>query len=115
MAKKQIDTFNQKEVATAINNALTFSLRPSKLEGQLPEKRLTKLRSYALPVFAPLIDMIEEEVLRPEEVVIIALAGAMLVQALHVMKTTHLPAVAVVEDLFTEELVADARNHSHTR
>lgn len=113
------DTFNQKEIAVAINNAIAFAKSPKKL-GTITEKRLARLYEYATLLFKPLSDELvapEElpfqdnpelhltlaEIIKPEEAVLICLCGAMYFHALKVMGTTKLPAMDSVGSLLEKK------------
>lgn len=87
-------TFTQKEIASAIANAVTQALHPTSLK-VIPVERLHKLREYAQAACEVMLEHTEEELpdgrplLRPEELVLIMLSGALYVQCGAVMKGVH--------------------------
>ncbi len=78
----------------AINNAIALAKSPNKT-GSL-EARFPKLQEYALALFEPLRTEIADEFLKPEEAVLICLAGALFHQMGDVMHTDKLPMGTVV-------------------
>lgn len=90
---KAAKTFNQKEIGNAINNALQHSMSPLSLGCAIPEARMRKLREVSTALFAPICELLDEEdsVIRPEEAVVIALAGALYFQLRNVQNTTKIP------------------------
>lgn len=75
-------------------------LKPASLGAEIPEARLRKLRAYSQGLIAPLIKHTEEGLVRPEEVVIILLAGALFTQLRHVLDSEKVPAGPLVNELF---------------
>lgn len=112
------DTFNQKEIAAAINNAVVFAKAPNKL-GEISPKRLAELHEYAVALIQPLREELEiaaeipqkygaeflpmDKYLKPEEAVLILLAGALVFQAHHVMGTNKLPALETTSALLEKK------------
>jgi hypothetical protein len=93
------NTFTQREVADATNNAVIRSLRPASL-GEIPEPRLRKLRAYSQGLLAPVLKHIEAEVLRPEEAVMVLTTAALFTQLKHVMRTDKMPTAGLVNDMY---------------
>lgn len=100
MAKKESSLFSQKEILAALNNAVVMSRRPAR-HGEIPEKRLAKLRSYVEALVAPTRLHMGEGMLRPEEVVHFLVTAALFFQA-DLMGTTKFPAFEEADFLYGE-------------
>lgn len=100
---KNKDSFTQKEIANAINNAIVFARAPNRL-GEISEERLRKLRNYSVSLFQPLTREIDDEFVRPEEAVLLCLCGALFFQMKDVMGTDKVPAAGVVKANLGEKI-----------
>lgn len=90
MPSKVKDTFQPREIGEAVNNALVMARKP--VAGEIPEERFgRKLRPYAIALVAPVTEALEEELIRPEEAVVILLAAALLLHMQHVMHSDKVP------------------------
>lgn len=74
-----IKHFSPKDIITVINNALALSSRPD--AGEIGEGRLRRLSEYAQAVVKPCEEHIAEELLSAQELVVVLLSCALLVQA----------------------------------
>lgn len=99
--KKEPLTFSQREILTALNNAVVMSRKPARL-GEIPDKRLAHLRQYALALVAPTRLHMGEDLLRPEEVVHFLTTAALFFQA-ELMGTTKFPAFDETAVMYGEE------------
>lgn len=88
-----------REVGEAVNNAVVKAFAPSSI-GPIPEPRLRKLRAYSQGLLAPMLKHVEEEIIRPEEVVMVLLTAALFTQLKYVMRTDKLPLAGRVNDLY---------------
>jgi len=76
--KKENNGYTHRGIGVAIQNAVVAALHPT--GNEIPQKRLARLRGYAIAVLEPLrIHLSEEELLRPEELVVVLLAAALVV------------------------------------
>lgn len=75
------------------------ALRPASI-GEIPEARLRKLRAYSQGLVAPLLKHIEQDIIRPEEVVVVLSTAALFVQLKNVMRTDRLPMGPAVIDIY---------------
>lgn len=99
LSKAKKDSFGMREIGDAANNLVIRAQRPATL-GKIPEERLRRLRAYSQGLLAPLIKHIEEEIVRPEEVVFILGAAALFTQLKYVMRTDKIPFGPTVEEIF---------------
>lgn len=90
MAKNKADTFSQKDVLAAINNAFVLSSRPSTI-GELTDARKARLSVYTQALVAPVKEHCAEELILPEEIVYFMLGTALFFQA-QLMGTNKIPA-----------------------
>ena len=90
MAKNKTDTFSQKDVLAAINNAFVMSSRPSTI-GELTDARKARLSVYTQALIAPVKEHCAEELILLEEVVYFLLGTALFFQA-QLMGTNKIPA-----------------------
>ena len=68
--------FTHREIAVMLNNCIAATMRPMALGLEIPEARKRKLRNLATEVIQELELMVEEDVLRAEEVVFMLVASA---------------------------------------
>jgi hypothetical protein len=99
LSKSKKNTFGAREIGDAINNVVIKSLRPASM-GTIPEARLRKLRAYSQGLLAPLLKHIDEDILRPEEVVMVLATAALFTQLKYVMRTDRLPMGPLVNELY---------------
>lgn len=99
LTKKIKNTFTAREVGDSCNNLVLRSLRPVSL-GEIPEARIRKLRAYSQAVMAPMLKHVEEELLRPEEVVMILATAALFVQLRYVLRSDKVPMGISARDLY---------------
>jgi hypothetical protein len=98
-ATKQKNTFTQREVGDSANNLVVRAMKATSL-GELSDARLRKLRTYSQAALAPMLKHVDEEVIRPEELVIILATAALFVQMTRVMRTSKMPMGPAVEDIY---------------
>lgn len=99
MNKSKKNTFTQREIGDATNNAVVRALRPASL-GEIQEARLRQLRAYSQGLLGPTLKHVEDEVLKPEELVIVLTTAALFVQLKHVMGTDKMPLGPKVIELY---------------
>lgn len=97
--KNKSNTFSQKEISTAINNAVVFAKAPTKV-GEIEDRRLQRLREYAMALIEPLNEEIFEMYMKPEEAVLILLTAALYLQCTQVMNTEKLPEYGTAKALY---------------
>lgn len=90
------DLFTAKEINIFLNNALLAARQPRSLEIPIPEARLRKLRNYLTALLQPIETELQDELLRPEEVVFMLLAGAAYYQK-RLLPTSHLASEEILE------------------
>lgn len=100
------ETSNQREISIALNNAISATLRPTRI-GPIPEARLKRLHAVAKALIAPAQELLEpdkyqEAVLEPEELVAVLAVAALYVQLTNVMKTTKVPFAGLSKEMFDE-------------
>ena len=102
MAKTDKKTFSQRDISEAINNAVIYAKSPTRT-GTITPARLARLYEYTKAYFDPLWAEIDEEILAPEEVVLICLAGGLVTQMKYITKSTQLPAVSEIKPMLLGE------------
>ena len=92
-----------KDIQVAINNAIALVLGS---EDGPPEARLRRLSQYTRAFYGPMREtLLEDELLRPSEAVVILLACALLTHAATVAEVDRkVPAVAVLDVFFKQEV-----------
>lgn len=102
-------TWTQREIAAAISNAVVQAAHPNSLK-VIPPERMRCLREYAQAACEVMLEHTEETLppddrplLRPEELVLILLAGALFVQATKIMGSTSITNLEVGRLLFEKE------------
>ena len=95
--KKDPNGYTKRQIGIAIQNAVVSALHPP--SGEVPQKRLARLREYAIAVVEPLRRHLveDEELLRPEELVVVLTAAALLIHEQDV------PADSVIEKPLSAE------------
>lgn len=97
------DTNTQREIVTAINNAVAATLRPARL-GPIPEARLRKLHEIAKALIAPAQELLVPETglvaLEAEELVCVLAMASMYVQLVNVMKSAKVPFGGLSKEVF---------------
>ena len=101
---KDDNTYNQKELTTAINNAVAAALKPSRI-GQIPEGRLRRLSAISQALIEPARELLEppdggDPVVEPEELVAILAVATLFVQLRDVVKTTKVPFAGLSKEIF---------------
>ena len=102
----KIETNNQREISTALNNAVAAALRPARI-GPIPEGRLKRLHLVAQALIAPAQELLEPDqdglsALEPEELVAVLAVAAMYVHLTNVMNTTKVPFGGLAKEVFDE-------------
>jgi hypothetical protein len=90
---KKSQSFNPREIAVALNNAMVLSSRPTSLSTEIDEKRLPKIREFTEAYYQPMLELVDDNVLCPEEAVKVLASAALMVHLLLVLKTEKLPLV----------------------
>lgn len=89
-------TFTQREIASALSNAVVQARHPTNLR-IIPDERIRRLREYAQAACEAMLEHCDEQLedgsplLRPEELVLILSVGALWVQASRVMRSCSVP------------------------
>lgn len=99
LSKGKKNTFTQREVADSANNLVIRSLRPASI-GEISDSQLRKLRAYSQGLLAPVLKHVDQELLRPEEAVMVFATAALFLQLKHVMHTDRLPMGPKVVDIY---------------
>lgn len=86
-------SFNAREIALAINNAMVLASRPTSISSEITEKRFPKIREYTAAILEPLLQHVDEDLLMNEELVMALVSAALIVQQVHVLKSDKLPLV----------------------
>jgi hypothetical protein len=105
MADKKVTTVTQasgKEVQAALNNCIALVLGS---EDGPPESRMRRLAQYTREFYRPMrAVLLEEELLRPSEAVVILLSCALLThQSTLVAEERKVPATMLLDVLFNKE------------
>lgn len=98
------DTYNQKELSTALNNAVAAALSPSRI-GRIPESRLRRLSEISKALIEPARELLEPDdggsaVVEPEELVAILAVATLFVHLRDVVKTTRVPFAGLSKEIF---------------
>lgn len=78
---KSTDLFSKRQIFDAVNNALARAMRPA--PEAVSKKRFARLHKYAEALTKEVERLVAEELLRPEEAVVIFLSSALAVQHGH--------------------------------
>ena len=98
------DTYNQKELTLALNNAVAAALKPSRI-GPIPDNRLRRLSEISKALIEPARELLvpdEDDVviLEPEELVAILAVATLFVHLRDVVKTTKVPFAGLSKEIF---------------
>ena len=101
---KDDSTYNQKELTTAINNAVAAALKPSRI-GPIPEGRLRRLTAIAKALIEPARELTQPPdggppAVEPEELVAILAVATLFVHLHDVVKTTKVPFAGLSKEIF---------------
>ena len=102
-------SYTQKEIASAISNAVVQAAHPNSLKF-IPHERLRCLREYAQAACEVMLEHTEETLpddrplLRPEELVLILLSGALFVQSVKVMNNMNVNNLELGKLLFEKDV-----------
>lgn len=101
------NSFTQRQVSIAANNALAIAMKPSRL-GKIPESRLKHLRAVAQALVEPVLQLIlvedpQDKLMEPEELVATLLSAALFVQLQYVIGTDKVPMARLAAEVHQKD------------
>lgn len=97
MATKNLEPkkYSPRDIGVALNNALVAASRPE--ESEILLSRLRRLSEYAQAVVQPCSEHMDEKLLTREELVVVLLSAALIVQASDNPQLEKLPLVSLAK------------------
>lgn len=96
MAKiTEIKKYSPRDIGVVLNNALVAASRPE--ESEILLSRLRKLSEYAKAVVDPCSEHVDEKLLTREELVVVLLSAALIVQATDNPQLDKLPMTSLAK------------------